>query len=110
MRRNTGYHRPMKALPCPLVAALFLTPILAHAGAVIREAGAVYLEDFMKQPVRLATLGDTNIYYCRSFNRSSRASTCSMPNTHASSRKALMTVARRGRSVRFSKLPWTISG
>ena len=24
--------------------------------------------------------------------------------------KTLMTVARRGRSVRFSKLPWTISG
>lgn len=68
-RRKTGYHRPMKALPCPLIAALLLTPILAHAGAVIREAGAVYLEDFLKQPVRLSTLADTNIYYLSDLGR-----------------------------------------
>jgi hypothetical protein len=61
--RNTGYARAMKALSCPLAAALFLAPVLAHAGAVIREEGAVYLEDFLKQPVRLTTLADTNIFY-----------------------------------------------
>ena len=53
----------MKALPCPLIAALFLAPVLADAGAVIREPGAVYLEDFVKQPVRLTTLADTSIFY-----------------------------------------------
>lgn len=46
-----------------LFAALALAPVLAHAGAVIREPGAVYLEDFVKQPVKLATLADTQIYY-----------------------------------------------
>ena len=46
----------MKALPRLLTAALFLAPIFAQAGAVIREDGAVYLEDFIKQPVRLAVL------------------------------------------------------
>lgn len=59
----------MKALPCPLVAALFLAPVLAHAGAVIREEGAVYLEDFMKQPVRLATIADTSIFYQKDLGR-----------------------------------------
>ena len=53
----------MKALPCPLIAALFLAPIAAQAGAVIREPGAVYLEDFVKQPVRLTTLANTSIFY-----------------------------------------------
>ena len=53
----------MNALPCPLLAALVLAPVLAHAGAVIREPGAVYLEDFVKQPVKLATLADTRIFY-----------------------------------------------
>ena len=59
----------MKALPCPLIAALFLTPILAHAGAVIREEGAIYLEDFMKQPVRLTILADTSIFYQSNLGR-----------------------------------------
>ena len=53
----------MKAHPASLFAALLLAPILAPAGAVIREEGAVYLEDFMKQPVRLTTLADTSIFY-----------------------------------------------
>ena len=53
----------MNALSRRLVAALFLAPTLAHAGAVIREPGAVYLEDFLKQPVRLTTLAETNIFY-----------------------------------------------
>lgn len=53
----------MKVLPCPLIAALVFAPIVAQAGAVIREEGAIYLEDLMKQPVRLTTLADTSIYY-----------------------------------------------
>ena len=46
-----------------LFAALALVPAFVHAGAVIREPGAVYLEDFVKQPVKLATLADTQIFY-----------------------------------------------
>ncbi len=46
-----------------LFAAIALAPAFAHAGAVIREPGAVYLEDFVKQPVKLATLADTQIFY-----------------------------------------------
>jgi hypothetical protein len=53
----------MNAHAFPLLAALALAPVLAQAGAVIREPGAVYLEDFVKQPVKLATLADTSIYY-----------------------------------------------
>ena len=53
----------MKALPSPLAAALFLAPLFAQAGAVIREDGAVYLEDFIKQPVRLTILAETSIFY-----------------------------------------------
>lgn len=46
-----------------LLAAIALAPAFAQAGAVIREPGAVYLEDFVKQPVKLATLADTQIFY-----------------------------------------------
>ncbi len=53
----------MNALPFPLLAALVLAPAFAQAGAVIREPGAVYLEDFIKQPVKLSTLADTQIFY-----------------------------------------------
>lgn len=53
----------MKALPCPLTAALFLAPILVHAGAVLHEPGGVYLEDFVKQPIRLTALTETSIFY-----------------------------------------------
>ncbi len=53
----------MKALPSPLAAALFLAPFFAQAGAVIREDGAVYLEDFIKQPIHLTILAETSIFY-----------------------------------------------
>ena len=43
--------------------AFVLATAFARAGAVIREPGAVYLEDFVKQPVKLATLADTQIFY-----------------------------------------------
>ena len=43
--------------------AFVLATAFAWAGAVIREAGAVYLEDFVKLPVKLATLADTQIFY-----------------------------------------------
>ena len=52
-------------MPSPRLIALLLTlaPAFAQAGAVIREPGAVYLEDFIKQPVKLTTLAETNIFY-----------------------------------------------
>ena len=53
----------MNAHPIPLLTALALAPALAHAGGLIRESGAVYLEDFVKQPVKLAVLADTSIYF-----------------------------------------------
>ena len=51
----------MNAHAITLLAAL--APALAHAGGLIREPGAVYLEDFVKQPVKLAVLADTSIYF-----------------------------------------------
>ena len=33
------------------------------SGAVIREGGAIYLEDLLMKPARLATVADTPIYY-----------------------------------------------
>ena len=42
---------------------LLLAAASAHAGAVIREPGAIYLEDFLPKPVKLATTSDTAIYY-----------------------------------------------
>ena len=53
----------MNALSYPLLATLALAPVLAQAGGLIREPGAVYLEDFVKQPVKLAVLADTSIYF-----------------------------------------------
>ena len=53
----------MNAPALLLLAALALAPVPAFAGAVIREPCAVYLEDFVKQPVKLATLADASIYY-----------------------------------------------
>jgi hypothetical protein len=38
-------------------------PLALQAGAVIREPGAVYLEDFMEKPVRLATVAEAPIFY-----------------------------------------------
>ena len=49
---------PLRHFPIVLVLTA-----LAHGGAVIREPGAVYLEDFLKAPVKLATTADTAIYY-----------------------------------------------
>jgi hypothetical protein len=53
----------MNALRLPLFAALLLASPLAHGGAVIREPGAIYLEDFLKTPVKLATLAETPVFY-----------------------------------------------
>ena len=55
----------MHAPTLALLAALVLHAITAAAesGAVIREPGAVYLEDFLKTPVKLTTTEDTAIYY-----------------------------------------------
>ena len=50
------------ALPI-LTAALALSPLEGNAGAVIREPGAIYLEDLLKKPVQLATLTDAPIFY-----------------------------------------------
>jgi hypothetical protein len=46
----------------PAIFALF-TPLSGFAGAVIREAGAIYLEDLMSKPVRLNTTTQTPIFY-----------------------------------------------
>jgi hypothetical protein len=53
--------------PIALLAAVLLICANASAdstsGAVIREAGAIYLEDLLMRPARLATIADTPIYY-----------------------------------------------
>lgn len=52
--------------PLPLLLGLLLFTASAHAaqsGAVIREEGAIYLEDLLMKPARLATLADAPIYY-----------------------------------------------
>ena len=54
----------MKALPSFLAALLLNTA--AHAapsGAVVREEGAIYLEDLLAKSVRLATIADAPIHY-----------------------------------------------
>jgi len=55
----------VKALPLFLFAAFLCASAHAAAtsGAVIREPGAIYLEDLVPQPVRVATLADAPIYY-----------------------------------------------
>lgn len=55
----------MKAFPF-LLLALFLCSAAyggTTSGAVIREEGAIYLEDLLVKPARLATVGDAPIYY-----------------------------------------------
>ena len=54
----------MNALPI-LLAALLLhtTAHAAPSGAVVREEGAIYLEDLLPKPVRLATIADAPIHY-----------------------------------------------
>lgn len=60
------YPFAVKAFPL-LIAALLACTAAASAGtisgAVIREEGAIYLEDLLVKPARLATVGDAPIYY-----------------------------------------------
>ncbi len=55
----------MKTLPIFLAALLLCTA--AHgaptSGAVVREEGAIYLEDLLPRPVRLAVIADAPIHY-----------------------------------------------
>lgn len=55
----------MKAFPILLAALLLCTSAYGGAvsGAVIREEGAIYLEDLLVKPARLATIADAPIYY-----------------------------------------------
>ncbi len=46
----------------PLCALLGLAAH-AFAGAVIREPGAIYIEDFLAKPIKIGTTADTAIYY-----------------------------------------------
>jgi hypothetical protein len=46
-----------------LLIGSFFCAASSHAGAVIREPGAIYLEDFLEKPVRLATLAQAPIFY-----------------------------------------------
>ena len=50
-------------LPALLLALALLPLHDARAGAVIREEGAIYLEDLLPRPVRLVTTADAPIYY-----------------------------------------------
>ncbi|HEY3901147.1 MAG TPA: hypothetical protein VGM54_21230 [Chthoniobacter sp.] len=53
-------------LIAPLAAVLLVCAQASAdstSGAVIREAGAIYLEDLLMRPAHLATLADTPIYY-----------------------------------------------
>lgn len=43
--------------------AVHAAPPVASSGAVVREEGAIYLEDLVPKPVRLATIADTPIQY-----------------------------------------------
>ena len=54
----------MKALPLFFFAAFLCASAHgATSGAVIRETGAIYLEDLVPYPMRLATVADAPIYY-----------------------------------------------
>lgn len=54
----------MKVLPLCLAALLLgVTARAGTSGAVIREDGAIYLEDLLIKPARLATVADAPIYY-----------------------------------------------
>ncbi len=46
----------------PLLCALLL-PLASHGGAVIREEGAIYLEDLLAKPVRLATIANAPCFW-----------------------------------------------
>ena len=50
----------MKALPLFLALLVFsAAAFAAPSGAVVREDGAIYLEDVLPKPVKLATLADS---------------------------------------------------
>ena len=53
--------RPPRWHCCFLLAPIALAD--STSGAVIREAGAIYLEDLLMRPARLATVADAPIYY-----------------------------------------------
>src|SRR5215210_5255191 len=52
-----------------LAVSLLLLSARSQAGAVIRETGAIYLEDLLVKPVKLATTADTPIYYLSDLGR-----------------------------------------
>ncbi len=54
--------KPIALLVVALLAAAD-APAGSTSGAVIREAGAIYLEDLLPKPARLATIADAPIYY-----------------------------------------------
>lgn len=53
----------MKAFLSLFALLLFSAAANAQSGAVIREEGAIYLEDLLMKPARLATVVDAPIYY-----------------------------------------------
>ncbi len=54
----------VKALPLLLGLLLLFTPQSGRAAsAVIREEGAIYLEDLLTRPVKLATIQDAPVYW-----------------------------------------------
>jgi hypothetical protein len=57
----------------PLVVVALLACAAAHgagtSGAVIREQGAIYLEDLLMKPARLATVADAPIFYLNDLQR-----------------------------------------
>jgi len=61
----------VKAFPIFTAALLFCasTQAASSSGAVIREGGAIYLEDLLMKPARLATVADTPIYYASDLGR-----------------------------------------
>lgn len=59
----------MKLLPLFAVALLLAAPAQGGSGAVIREPGAIYLEDLLMKPARLATVTDAQIYYHSDLDR-----------------------------------------
>lgn len=61
----------MKAFPILFAALLLCTAAYggATSGAVIREEGAIYLEDLLLKPARLATIADAPIYYHNDLGR-----------------------------------------
>jgi len=56
---------PVKSISLLVAALLVGADALAGStsGAVIREAGAIYLEDLLMRPAHLATVADAPIYY-----------------------------------------------